>query len=110
MSYSSIDFFQTWLRSQIVLYTPNQLTVGAKLYPPKNKEELRRLYEQIEESETDSLKKTCFYYYILKDFRLDIKFAAERAIPEQFCQLISGFYAFDHLQFEVTLDNKVDSW
>lgn len=93
-----------------MLSAPNQLTVDAKLYPPKNKEELRRLYEQIDESETDSLKKTCFYYYILKDFKLDVKFATERAIPEQFCQLISGFYAFDHLQFEVMLDINVDSW
>jgi hypothetical protein len=74
---------------------------GAKLYPPKNREDLRRLHEKIEESETDSLKKTCFYYYILKDFKADSKFAMEVAIPEQFCQLISGFYALDHLQFDV---------
>jgi hypothetical protein len=75
--------------------------LAVKLYPPKNKEELRRLQEKIEESETDSLKKTCFYYYLLKDFNTDGKFAVEAAIPEQFCQLISGFYALDHLQFEV---------
>ena len=78
------------------------LTTGAKLYPPKNREDLRRLHEKIEESETDSLKKSCFYYYLLKDFDADTKFAMEVAIPEQFCQLISGFYALDHLQFEVS--------
>ena len=77
------------------------LTLGSKLYPPKNREELRRLHEKIEESETDSLKKSCLYYYLLKDFKADSKFAMDAAIPEQFCQLISGFYALDHLQFEV---------
>ena len=77
------------------------LNVGSKLYPPKNREELRRLYEKIEEIETDSLKKSCLYYYLLKDFRADSKFAMDFVIPEQFCQLISGFYALDHLQFEV---------
>lgn len=64
------------------------------------------MYEKIEESETDSLKKRCFYYYLLKDFKLDAKFALETSIPEQFCQLISGFYALDHLQFEVSLHLK----
>ena len=77
------------------------LMVGSTLYPPKNREELRRLHEKIEESETDSLKKSCLYYYLLKDFKADGKFAMDAAIPEQFCQLISGFYALDHLQFEV---------
>ena len=72
------------------------------MYPPKNREELRRLHEKIEESETDSLKKSCLYYYLLKDFKADGKFAMDVAIPEQFCQLISGFYALDHLQFEVS--------
>jgi hypothetical protein len=84
------------------------LIVGSKLYPPKNREELRRLHEKIEESETDSLKKSCLYYYLLKDFKADAKFAIDVAIPEQFCQLISGFYAFDHLQFEVSPHNMVD--
>lgn len=78
------------------------LNLGAKLYPPKNREDLRRLHEKIEESETDSLKKSCLYYYLLKDFNADAKFAIEAAIPEQFCQLISGFYALDHSQFEVS--------
>jgi hypothetical protein len=57
------------------------------------------------ESEIDSLKKTCLLYYFLKDFRtgLDGKYASEQAIPEQFCELISGFYAMDHLQFEVCI-------
>ena len=32
---------------------------------------------------------------------LDGKYASDAGIPEQFCQLISGFYALDHLQFEV---------
>jgi Nuclear pore complex assembly len=77
------------------------LIIGTKYYPPKNREELHRLYDEIEQSETDSLKKTCFYYYLLKDFKLDAKFALKARIPEQFCQLISGFYALDHLQFEV---------
>src|SRR5204863_5719662 len=77
------------------------LTTGAKLYPPKAREDLHRLYDKIEESETDSLKKSCFYYYLLKDFKADGKYAMEFAIPEQFCQLISGFYALDHFQFEV---------
>jgi len=77
------------------------MMLGSKLYPPKNKEDLRRLHEKIEESETDSLKKSCLYYYLLKDFKVDGNFATEAAIPEQFCQLISGFYALDHLQFEV---------
>ena len=82
-----------------------RINVGAKYYPPKNKEEFRRLYEKIMESEIDSLKKTCLCYYFLKDARTDIdgKYASEQAIPEQFCQLISGFYAMDHLQFEVIL-------
>jgi hypothetical protein len=76
------------------------LTIGAKLYPPKTREELARLCDQINESETDSLKKSCLFYYLLKDFKADTKFAVENSIPEQFCQLISGFYALDHLQFE----------
>jgi hypothetical protein len=84
----------------MVLYPPVSNT-GAKLYPPKTRDDLRRLYEKIEESETDTLKKTCFYYYLLKDFKADGKFALDAAIPEQFCQLISGFYALDHLQFDV---------
>jgi hypothetical protein len=75
--------------------------LGTKLYPPKNREDLHRLSEKIEESETDSLKKTCLYYYLLKDFKADGKYAVDAAIPEQFCKLISGFYALDHLQFEV---------
>src|SRR3981189_1995567 len=81
--------------------TKSRLIIGAKYYPPKNREELHRLCEKIEESETDSLKKICFYYYLLKDFKLDSKFSLDASIPEQFCQLISGFYALDHLQFEV---------
>ena len=85
----------------MVIVDMNVLMIGAKYYPPKNREELHRLYEEIEQSETDSLKKTCFYYYLLKDFKLDAKFALEARIPEQFCQLISGFYSLDHLQFEV---------
>jgi protein ELYS len=65
------------------------------------------LYELIEESETDTLKKLCFYYYLLKDFKVDGEFASENAIPDSFCQLISGFYALDHLQFEVRpLDDR----
>jgi Nuclear pore complex assembly len=78
-------------------------SIGAKHYPPKSREDLRRLHDKIQESETDSLKKTCLYYYLLKDFKVDSKFAAEAPIPEQFCQLISGFYALDHLHFEVIL-------
>jgi hypothetical protein len=81
---------------------PPQLIVGAKLYPPKNREELRRLHDQIEDSATDTLKKSCLYYYLLKDFKVDGKYAVDAGIPEQFCQLISGFYALDHLQFEVS--------
>jgi hypothetical protein len=82
-----------------VPYMP--LIIGPSFYPPKNREELRRLHEKIEESGTDSLKKSCLYYYLLKDFKTDGKFAIDVSIPEQFCKLISGFYALDNLQFEV---------
>jgi hypothetical protein len=79
----------------------HRLMAGAKLYPPKNREELRRLHDQIEGSRADSLKKSCLYYYLLKDFKVDGKYAIDAGMSEQFCQLISGFYALDHLQFEV---------
>ena len=36
---------------------------------------------------------------------MDGKYAMDAGIPEQFCQLISGFYALDHLQFEVAARN-----
>ncbi|KAJ3101025.1 hypothetical protein HK100_004612, partial [Physocladia obscura] len=79
---------------------------GSLLYPPKNIDEMQKLFEIILNTENKSADdKIAILYYLLRDLDDDssVEFANENAISCSFISVLDGFWAFDHGDFETAV-------
>jgi Nuclear pore complex assembly len=80
------------------------------LYPPKNSNDLHKLYNAIQKCDLDILRKHSLVYYLLLDWKnaSQARYARRYLIPSQFQKLMDGYWAMDHGQYEVrtTKQNK----
>ncbi len=106
--------------------------LGQKFYPPTSSKQLIYFINEINKQISNTLKKTCIIYYILKDYGADdegIKvsdyfnnnglfepediatnlFFNSTKLPENYKNLIDGLYNIDNLEFDVGLSYLIRS-
>ncbi|KAG0328811.1 hypothetical protein BGZ99_004475 [Dissophora globulifera] len=73
------------------------------LYPPRNHNQQRNLWTNIYfNGSLDTDNRNCLAYYLLKSQHADAseQFLKEYMIPPRFVDLMDGFWALDHFEFE----------
>ncbi len=91
----------------LVLLEVAQVQNGSNLYPPSNLADLRHLYEAISHSPVDELKKQCCFYYILRDWNMQKKYAEENLIPSNYCLLMDSYWFLEKSCYEEALRRLV---
>ncbi|KAJ3090792.1 hypothetical protein HK102_002655 [Quaeritorhiza haematococci] len=78
---------------------------AAASYPPDDVNKLEQLFKAIFASGLDILKKHCFIYYLLKDWKNSraSDYAAAYLLPSHFRLLVNGYWALDHGMFDEAL-------
>ncbi|TPX67549.1 hypothetical protein SpCBS45565_g03770 [Spizellomyces sp. 'palustris'] len=71
---------------------------GKDLYPPKDAQQLRDLYDAITTADTTSTQKNCLIMYLIKDWKNgnDLEFSNSRFVSQSPYKRICGFWDMDH--------------
>ncbi|KAI9288167.1 nuclear pore complex assembly-domain-containing protein [Umbelopsis sp. AD052] len=84
--------------------------VNVSLYPPRNSNDLHKLYNAIQKCDLDILRKHSLVYYLLLDWKnaSQARYARRYLIPSQFQKLMDGYWAMDHGQYEDGVKSLAD--
>ncbi|KAH8549989.1 nuclear pore complex assembly-domain-containing protein [Umbelopsis sp. PMI_123] len=84
--------------------------VNVSLYPPRNTNDLHKLYNSIQKCDLDILRKHSLVYYLLLDWKnaSQARYARRYLIPSQFQKLMDGYWAMDHGQYEDGVKSLTD--